>query len=1155
MVVGIGRGARVLLTLLGLSMLALWAPNLTLGAEEPPIYLGSFGPEGPGNSNFEAAGTVGVDQETGEVYVLDTEAHTLYKFDAHGVPVPFGGSSPPISGNELSGLTFYPYPSASQVAVDGETHVFYVTADHSLRAFDADGEAAEFTAGPGAGTSELPGFTELYGVAVDANGDIYASDFAGNIKVFESSGALLTEFSAPEAGNVAVSSDGSVYVNRFNKTVLKYTPSEYPVTGATTYTAASEPIAPGETRGVAVDPVTGDVYISQVVGCCRHHILVFDKNGVFIESLGDPGQEGELFHQANGIAVAGATSRVYASTDDDDTPGSTFSQVRIYGPEEVFPGPPSVGALHVSAVDAHSATLHATVNPNTFETSYYFEYGLGDCAISSCTSVPVVGALIGSGHKPVAVEQAVADLQAGLTYHFRVVAQNAEGVTASPDHTFVTQPASLGFELTDNRVWELVSPPNKHGGLLIGTEEGTIQAAADGNGLTYLSVGSIEEDPEGNRAFEASTLLARWDGSRWSSKDITLPNSRVFSVVEGLKTPYKAFTPDLARAVVEPRSDASLSPEASERTPYLRENTDPPLYTPLVTGKEEFANVPSGTAFGGEGLFAILKVRFAGATPDLAHIVLKSEVPLVEGAPESGISLYVWADGLLRPVSVLPEDEGGNIVNAGLIGSGPGTVQNAISEDGERIFWGPGSYGTAGKLTALYMRNTEAEETVRLDVPRVGASGSGEEAPTFQGASSDGTVVYFTDSQQLTEDASPEGRDLYRCEIPTNQAEQGCTTLTDLSAPLLGSGESSKVKRLVSGISNDGSYVYFVAESVLDKSPNGFGDSATQGQANLYRWHEGDGSKFIATLSSEDDPVWGGPLGVTYDLSAASSPSGRYLVFMSNKSLTGFDNRDEISGKPVQEVFRYDAQVESLACVSCNPTGASPRGRLQDPGVRIGDPQGIWGGRWIGAVLPEATIDETANTSFYRPRVVLDNGRVFFNAVDALVPADSNGELDVYQYEPFGIGSCSPSSSGGGVMTSAGGCVGLMSSGTGEDEAAFLDASANGDNVFFLTPAKLSALDEDTVYDIYDARINGVTATRSPQTECSGETCRSASPAPDDSVPTSATFSGRGNQAKKCPRKKRLVSRHGRQRCVTQKHKKHRRKHSRKTSRNRRTHQ
>ena len=47
----------------------------------------------------------------------------------------------------------------------------------------------------------------------------------------------------------------------------------------------------------------------------------------------------------------------------------------------------------------------------------------------------------------------------------------------------------------------------------------------------------------------------------------------------------------------------------------------------------------------------------------------------------------------------------------------------------------------------------------------------------------------------------------------------------------------------------------------------------------------------------------------------------------------------------------------------------------------------------------------------------------------------------------------------------------LISSGTAEQESAFLEASENGDDAFFITAQPLVAADHDTNYDLYDARV------------------------------------------------------------------------------------
>ena len=148
-------------------------------------------------------------------------------------------------------------------------------------------------------------------------------------------------------------------------------------------------------------------------------------------------------------------------------------------------------------------------------------------------------------------------------------------------------------------------------------------------------------------------------------------------------------------------------------------------------------------------------------------------------------------------------------------------------------------------------------------------------------------------------------------------------------------------------------------------------------------------------------------------------------------------------------------------------------------------------GQGLAAVLPDATKLGVVTASLYRSRAVQDDGRLFFNSADPLVAADSNGSRwDVYEYEPEGEGSCTASSGDAATARSAGGCVSLISSGSAEGEAAFLDASEGGRDVFFFTPARLSVSDEDGVTDVYDARTEGVPARLEPHAECQGEACQ-----------------------------------------------------------------
>jgi hypothetical protein len=95
----------------------------------------------------------------------------------------------------------------------------------------------------------------------------------------------------------------------------------------------------------------------------------------------------------------------------------------------------------------------------------------------------------------------------------------------------------------------------------------------------------------------------------------------------------------------------------------------------------------------------------------------------------------------------------------------------------------------------------------------------------------------------------------------------------------------------------------------------------------------------------------------------------------------------------------------------------------------------------------------------------------------------------------------------------------LISSGESGNESALLDASESGNEVFFMTTAKLSTQDFDNSYDIYDAHECTAASPCIPPPpsaapECTtAEACRAA-PQPEPGIygaPASATFSGLGN--------------------------------------------
>jgi hypothetical protein len=101
--------------------------------------------------------------------------------------------------------------------------------------------------------------------------------------------------------------------------------------------------------------------------------------------------------------------------------------------------PPAVSTDGAGAVTLESATLLGTVNPHGSPTTdVHFEYGQ---TTAYGTTAPVAGPI--GGATPSSVQAPVAGLAPATTYHFRLVASNAEGTTTGSDRTFTT-PASGG---------------------------------------------------------------------------------------------------------------------------------------------------------------------------------------------------------------------------------------------------------------------------------------------------------------------------------------------------------------------------------------------------------------------------------------------------------------------------------------------------------------------------------------------------------------------------------------------------------------------------------------------------------------------------------------------------------------------------------------
>ncbi len=903
----------------------------------------------------------------------------------------------------------------------------------------------------------------------------------------------------------------------------------------------------GPIGGLGSESCTGDVYVDTGVAVDRFEGGHLEGSGGPLESLpvpsgAVPAQRGVGY----GVVSDCASLSVFAAN-------ANAGLVDAYGPEPAQEPKIEAGSGFASKVSDDGAKLSATLNPRTEpgegETTYVFEYG--PCpAEGSCAGAPYGHSVTGSvpaEYGPVGISAELRGLAADTRYHYLLSAYNKydpePGEQVLGEELVFTTQSSFPGGLLDERGWELVTPADKHGAQIEPLlETGVIQAAADGSGITYLASAPTEAGPAGNTN-KVQVLSVRGENG-WASCDLALAHAAATGVSIGDGQEYRAFDNDLQAGLAWPLGGfvPGLAPGAREVSPLLVGLSgscgSSPSYEALLSGcpevgepcepiVREHADVEPGIevaeeSFCQENVFCAAEPL--GTNPSLSAVVLQSKLPLIEDLPER--ALYEWSGGHVYPVSVSP---GGGIVGGlahfpalGSQSLAGVSSRGAVSEDGSRVVWSEDASGGH-----LFVWDRASGKSVQVDTVQKEASGLGNVDPVFQFATADGSKVFFTDTQALTTDSGADANhaDLYECEVTIEgegESKPACV-LRDLT-PETAAHEQAGVLGEALGYSNDASTIYFVANGVLSSNTVS-GQTAVKGdcqsgptanaQCNLYEWHDGT-VELVAVLSGEDVNDWGGEHAKMRDLTGRVSGDGEWLAFMSNRSLTGYDNRDIHSGKPDEEVYLYRGPANgsgSLVCVSCDPTGERPSG-LEYERLSGGEAAGakVWpGGVWLSGFVPGWTpVQLHYDEAQYQSRYLGESGRIFFDSTDGLLPRDTNGTVNVYEYEPVGVGSCEEG--GEGYLSQDKGCLGLVSSGESGEESGFLDASENGNDVFFLTKSQLSKRDTDTSYDIYDARVGGIEPPESKPVECQGDACQSPVTPPESLTPSSFTFSGPGNQ-------------------------------------------
>jgi hypothetical protein len=393
------------------------------------------GAETPAKS-FGSASGVAVDATTGDVYVADVAHNVVDRFDASGKYLS------QLTGAETPATTFA-LSSPAEMAVDDSTvagdpsrgDVYVLDAGNG--AIDKFASASAAVPGKYLGQVGGPYLAALNGVAVDGRGDVwvydaevvegaYPYDTEGNVHEFDSSGHAVFQFATgsfiSEPG-LAVDANGDPY------TMLQVSAEKFTGSGERLFQVGECAKDAFHCAAMGTDLSTGELYIDE--GAEGAGIAEYGPAGELLVRFG-AAQRGQ-----GGIAVNPVSGNVYVSN-------SGSGKVYVYGPT----AGPRVMPLAASGVQATSATVNATVNPRGVDTSYRFEYGP---STEYGQSVPASAVDVGAGTSPVAASGELTGLETSTTYHYRVVATDANGnVTRGADLTFttLTQPQIASVSVT-----------------------------------------------------------------------------------------------------------------------------------------------------------------------------------------------------------------------------------------------------------------------------------------------------------------------------------------------------------------------------------------------------------------------------------------------------------------------------------------------------------------------------------------------------------------------------------------------------------------------------------------------------------------------------------------------------------------------------------
>jgi hypothetical protein len=772
--------------------------------------------------------------------------------------------------------------------------------------------------------------------------------------------------------------------------------------------------------------------------------------------------------------------------------GTTVGEDRTFKAAQA----PSLIGVSSENVAATSADLTAVINPNGFATDYFFEYGTTS---NYGSKAPLEPGKLPAGEAPQSVSVPLSGLSEGVTYHFRLVAENQWGDTTSENQTFdfspptgcpnhnVRQQTSSAY-LPDCRAYELVSPERQGGAFLF--PFGPRSALASNPGR-FAFAGVITQIPDtgepmvGN--FGGDLYVSSRTNSGWKTRYVGIPASHSLAqtgppgdegtiAFEAVPPPIEGAQSGLTDVPTDDGMNKFLvwdgaqtnrpfnAPAGSTEgsyAPFLYDNLGN-FISRLPTNVEE---IPGGTADITQGGFR----GDSKPSADFSHYAFSSnDLAFAEGGLTTSPGSAYDNDletGAVEIISKTPAGE--NIPGK----AGDWIQIPAVSPEGSHILMA--TLGTAAPnpppvLPSTYHLYMRVNNAISYDVSTSEVDGLNHEV-SWVGATRDLSRVFFTSPEQLTADDTDTGVDLYMWVenggspdlVRLSHGTEGSVGNSDACGAVWISKCGIQVvptktePRIDSPFARETGEIYFYSPEQLD------GTKGIPSKRNLYVYRNGT-ARHVVTLEPEKGAS---RIQVT--------PDGDWMAFITASRVTAYDSES------ASEMYRYNAETDSIVCVSCPPNGAEALSQVE------GSTNGLF---------------------------MTDDGRVFFSTGDDLVPRDADGVRDVYEYVD--------------------GRAQLISSGRSDakevenqEQIGLVSVSADGVDAFFATVDTLVGQDENGPFlKFYDARTNGGFPFTKPPAPCvAADECHgkeSATPAPL-TIGSGAALGSRGNvQPKKAKRKR-----------------------------------